>query len=61
MLNGRVTPDLNNFTFMSHQGTSVNDYMIVNHEALKYCKKFEVLTCNGYQQNFDLLGLVREN
>ena len=61
MLNGRVTPDLNNFTFMSHQGTSVNDYMIVNHEALKYCKKFEVLTRNDYLQNFDLLGLVTES
>ena len=60
VINGRVTPEFNNYTFMSHQGSSVNDYIIVNHEALQYFHKCKVLTRNDYLEQFDLFHYLTD-
>ena len=60
ILNGRVCNDRDNYTFMSHLGKSVVDYIVVNHELLPNCKFFEVMTMNDCVERFDLLELVND-
>ena len=44
ILNGRITPQFNNFTFVSPQrGSSVPDYMFCPTEHLEYCTEVKVL------------------
>ena len=44
ILNGRITPELNNFTFVSPQrGSSVPDYIFCPTEHLDYCTEARVL------------------
>ena len=44
ILNGRTTPDLNNFTFVSpNRGSSVPDYQFCPADHLKYCTKMQTL------------------
>ncbi len=54
VLNGRVTPTLDDYTFISHLGKSVVDYIAVNHEALQFCTKFEVVTMTECLDKFNL-------
>ena len=42
ILNGRITPELNNYTFVSPRGTSVPDYIFVPLDHLPYCKEMKV-------------------
>ena len=44
ILNGRVTPQFNNFTFLSTRGRSVPDYLFSPLHHIRYCKKIEVMT-----------------
>ncbi len=44
ILNGRITPDLDNFTCISSKGKSVVDYFITPYDCIKYCKKLSVRT-----------------
>ena len=43
ILNGRITPHLNNFTFVSGRGSSVPDYLFCPLDQLDYCNKMETL------------------
>ena len=43
ILNGRITPQLNNFTFISGRGSSVPDYQFCPLDQLNYCSKMETL------------------
>ena len=44
ILNGRVTPELNNFTFVSpNRGSSVPDYQFCPVEHLQYCTKMKTM------------------
>ena len=43
ILNGRVTPHLNNFTFVSTRGSSVPDYMYCPTEMLDFCTEMKVM------------------
>ena len=43
VLNGRVTPQYNNFTFIKPQGKSVPDHMFCPLEQIGYCKEMKVL------------------
>ena len=43
ILNGRVTPQYNDFTFVSPRGSSVPDYMMCPLNHLVYCEKMETL------------------
>lgn len=60
VLNGRVTPENNDFTFISHQGKSVVDYIAVNHEALCKFSYFDVLTMSDCIEKFDLFSLLSQ-
>ena len=37
VINGRVTPQNDNFTFVSTHGRSVVDYIVTHHDCLEYC------------------------
>ena len=41
-VNGRITPECDNYTFIAPRGSSVVDYFITPHECLKYYKRCEV-------------------
>ena len=43
ILNGRVTPHLNNFTFVSTRGSSVPDYMYCPIEQLDFCTEMRTV------------------
>ena len=43
ILNGRITPQFNNFTFVSTRGTSVPDYMFCPLDNYKYCTEMKTL------------------
>ena len=43
ILNGRVTPDLNNYTFVSPRGCSVPDYMFCPSDHLSVCTEMKTL------------------
>ena len=43
ILNGRVTPHLNNFTFVSTRGSSVPDYLYCPTENLDFCTEMKVV------------------
>ena len=42
--NGRITPQLNNFTFIGTRGRSVPDYIYCPHDHIQFCKEVKVLT-----------------
>ena len=44
ILNGRITPEFNNFTFVSPQrGSSVPDYLFCPIDNLKYCAEVKIM------------------
>ena len=43
ILNGRVTPQLNDYTFVSPRGSSVPDYIFSAIDHMNYCSKMETL------------------
>ncbi len=46
ILNGRITPQYDNFTFVSSRGTSVVDYMITAHDCIKNVVECKVDLCS---------------
>ena len=44
MLSGHITPDLDNFSCISHKGRSVVDYLFVRHESILNINQFSVST-----------------
>ena len=43
-LNGRITPELDNFTCINTMGNSVIDYIITKHKSINRCLKCDVHT-----------------
>ena len=58
ILNGRVNPDSDDYTFVSHLGKSVVDYIAVDHNTLEHCTNFEVLSMSDCVERFDLLNIM---
>lgn len=58
ILNGRLCPENDNYTFLSSRGKSVVDYIITPHECLNMCQKFEVYTCNEIIDKYKLHSLI---
>ena len=50
ILNGRVTPQFNNYTFVSPRGCSVPDYIISPVDHLMYCKEMKTLLREGFKK-----------
>ena len=44
ILNGRITPQFNNFTFINPRGCSVPDYIFCPLDQIELCKEIKVLT-----------------
>ncbi len=42
IVNGRITPEKDNYTFVSSRGRSVVDYFITPHDCLRFCDEFRV-------------------
>jgi hypothetical protein len=55
VLNGRLTADLDNYTSVSPKGSSVVDYIAVNHEAFDKCKQFQVHLAREAMTNANVL------
>ena len=55
--NGRVSPDLDNFTSVG-KGKAVVDYTAVPHDCLKLCKKCEVKLMTDLIEDYNLLSLL---
>ena len=55
ILNGRVTPDYNNYTFVSTRGVSVPDYIICPVDNLIDCESFKVFLMSDI---INMYGLV---
>jgi hypothetical protein len=58
VLNGRVQPDYDNFTYVSTKGRSVVDYIIVPHSIVKSCNDFRVCLANDIVENEQLTSLL---
>ena len=61
VLNGRLCPERDNFTFVSNRGRSVVDYIIVPHDCLQMCHSFEVMTMSELMDNFHLYDYYRDS
>ena len=57
-LNGRLTPELDNYTCISTRGRSIVDYVLVPHECLRFCKKLEVIPVNSLIDKLRLTQLI---
>ena len=55
ILNGRVTPQFNNYTFVTPRGASVPDYMFCPIDNINNCEQFKVLLMKDIVNTFNLL------
>ena len=55
ILNGRVTPSLNNYTFVSSRGSSVPDYLFTSLENLESCTSMETILVTDVINKYNLL------
>ena len=61
VLNGRVTPQSDDFTFVSTRGKSVVDFIAVPHENIVLCKSLVVNTMSDLLKKYDLYHQSSEN
>ena len=61
LVNGRISPENNDFTNVSKKGKSVVDYIVVPHENLSSCVHFSVTSCNDILSDFNLVHLIGNN
>ena len=54
LIDGWVTPDMDNFTCISHKGQSVVDYMFMPRENIQNIEKFAVLTVTELCSELDI-------
>ena len=47
IVNGRVKPQCDNYTFVSRRGKSVVDYFCIPHDCLKFCVYFKVIAMSN--------------
>ena len=60
IINGRVTPDHDDFTYISSRGKSVVDYFIVPHEQINDCKSMDVYTMKNLVNRFNLNSCITD-
>ena len=61
VLNGRVTPQSGDLTFVSTRGKSVVDFIAVPHENIVLCKSLVVNTMSDLLEKYNLYGQSSEN
>ena len=57
-MNGRLTPELDNFTFVSTRGLSVVDYVLTAHSTFSKCVYFKVDCVNDLLNELNLYSLL---
>jgi exonuclease III len=60
VLNGRLSPENDNFTCLSTKGKSVVDYIVVPHDVFNLCHDFDVQSCESIVQNLGIQDLIAE-
>ena len=58
VINGRVTPERDNYTCVSGRGKSVVDYIITPHDCLGECSECEVELTNDLLEKYDCMSLL---
>ncbi len=61
VLNGRLNPENDNFTFISEQGRSVVDYIITPQDCFNKCTSFHVYTMNELSEKCNIGPLISSN
>ena len=61
IINGRVSPENDNYTFISQRGKSVVAYFITFHNGLKFCESFKVVPSNELVESFNLERAIGVN
>jgi hypothetical protein len=61
MLNGRVTPEFDNYTSVSARGSAVVDYIMTAQTSVNQCKQMKVELTTDLIQQFHLQTLLGEN
>ena len=61
VINGRVNPENDNFTFLSSRGRSCVDYMVVPHDCLSYVKNFKVDLASDLVNRYGALRYVDQS
>ena len=60
VLNGRLDPEKDNFTYISDKGKSVVDYIMVPHDCYANCKSFQVMTMSDIIDRYSLQSFISE-
>ena len=58
ILNGRISPGLDNYTSISNRGNAVVDYILSNHSNISNCSNFIVEKSSDIIDNIGLLELI---
>ena len=58
VLNGRVTPEFDNFTSVSTRGRAVVDYFITSHNSYSICSKLEVFLASDMIERYGLVNML---
>ena len=61
ILNGRVTPNLDNYTSVSSKGVAVVDYLLATQNSIDICSKCEVRLISDVIEQYDLSHLLGEH
>jgi len=61
MLNGRITPEFDNYTSVSTRGAAVVDYIMTGQTSLNCCKQMKVELTSDLIQRFHLESLLGEH
>ena len=61
ILNGRLTPELDDFTSISVRGKAVVDYFVTRHDCFESFSKAHVSTTTGLLDKFNLYDLIDNN
>ena len=60
IVNGRITPEYDNFTSTSVRGRAVVDYILVPHMSLETCTECHVYTSNELVEMFNMQSIVSD-
>ena len=58
VVNGRITPEYNDYTSVTVKGKSVVDYIAVPIDSIEYCKKFKVLQTTDLIDKLNLSSAI---
>ena len=60
LINGRITPEVDNFTCLKTNGQSVVDYLITQHNVISKFQQCKVISVNDVINQFNLYNLISD-